>query len=104
MTNFAKSMLSLSLVAIAATAAPAFADTGKSMAVGYHDLNLSTPEGQAALTKRISRAADAVCADGSQATDLSMRQAYKACRTQAINSATTAIAAKTAPSTSLATR
>ena len=103
MTNFAKSMLSLSLVAIAATTAPAFADTGKSMAVGYHDLNLSTPEGQAVLAKRISRAADAVCAEA-KSQDLAMRQAYKACRTQAINSASTAIAAKTAPSTSLATR
>ena len=103
MTNFAKSMLSLSLVAIAATATPTFAETGKSMAVGYHDLNLSTPEGQAALTKRISRAADAVCAEA-KSQDLAMRQAYKACRTQAINSANTAIAAKTSPSTSLATR
>ena len=103
MTNFAKSMLSLSLVAIAATAAPAFADTGKSMAVGYHDLNLSTQDGQAVLAKRISRAADAVCAEA-KSQDLAMRQAYKACRTQAINSANTAIAAKTSPSTSLATR
>lgn len=104
MTNFAKSVLSLSLIAIAATTAPAFAETGNSMAVSYHDLNLATQEGKAALTKRINRAADAVCAEANQTGNLAMRRAYSACRNVAIKSAESAIAAKAAPTTSLATR
>ena len=50
-------------LAMAVTATPALAGSGDvaSKSVGYADLNLSTPEGQARLDQRIESAAKSVC-------------------------------------------
>lgn len=58
-----KKTLALSLLgaAIVATPASAQTDAGQSLTVQFDDLNLSTPEGQKALDKRIETAAREVC-------------------------------------------
>lgn len=50
-------------LALAFTASPALAGTSdvSSQSVGYADLNLATPEGQARLERRIDAAAKSVC-------------------------------------------
>ena len=52
---------------LSASAAPAAAQT-VSVAVDYADLDLTSPQGQSALDKRIDRAARQICESGQQRT------------------------------------
>ena len=76
------------VLAMLAAGAPAIAAdaAGNSTVVRYNDLNLSTPEGEAALNRRIAKAADKVCwqADG---PTLNEHLQYDACRSTALASA-----------------
>jgi UrcA family protein len=76
------------ILATAASASPAqAADTvTNTTTVRYHDLDLATPAGEAALHQRIARAAKHVCwqADGPTLDD---QARFDACRTNAIASA-----------------
>lgn len=76
------------ILATAAIAAPArAADTvTNTTAVRYHDLDLTSPAGEAALRQRIARAANTVCwqADG---PTLDEHARFDACRATAIASA-----------------
>lgn len=88
--------LSLALVAalgLALPAAPALAEK-HSVSVEYSDLNLGTPEGQAALDRRILKAAERVC-DANRAktgTRLENREARE-CVTMAAKQVRSQIAA-----------
>ncbi len=58
MARWTKMALPLALVALAA---PALADTSKSVKVDYSDLDLSTPAGQKKFASRVMTASRAVC-------------------------------------------
>jgi UrcA family protein len=53
-----------------------------SVTVSYADLNLATPEGMAALTRRIDRAADRVC-ERANPLDLRSSEAWQECKNKA---------------------
>ncbi len=53
-----KTLITLTVAAMAATAVPATAET---VGVQYRDLNLETSEGQRALERRIDKAARTAC-------------------------------------------
>lgn len=55
--------IAIATIAMAFTASPVLAGSGElpSKSVGYADLNLGTPEGQASLDQRIDAAAKSVC-------------------------------------------
>jgi len=90
----------LTLTALAAgpaLAAPALADENapRRVAVSYADLNLNTSGGQAVLTARIHRAAEAVCGPEPDSRDVKAQMAFRRCMKQSID---TAVAAVPAPS------
>ncbi|MCB2065714.1 MAG: UrcA family protein [Erythrobacter sp.] len=61
-SNVIKTGLAAAIAASAALAVPAAAaEQGESVRVRYSDLNLSTDQGQAALQRRLERAAEEVC-------------------------------------------
>ena len=78
-------LLLIPLTLAASFAAPATA-APRSVAVSYADLDLSRPAGVAALDRRLSRAADAVCGPV-DARDLRASAAARACRTAALSAA-----------------
>ena len=84
----AKIFLSTALPVLTILATPALAASpaGNSTVVHYSDLNLATENGQAALNRRVAKAADNVCwqADGPTLTD---HEQYAACRSTALASA-----------------
>ncbi|NMW32683.1 UrcA family protein [Altererythrobacter sp. RZ02] len=53
-----KTLISLATMAALAATTPAYAET---KSVDYRDLNLASPQGQAALQKRLDHAAREVC-------------------------------------------
>lgn len=63
MTKTIKAGLAAAIAASTVLAAPAFAADGvtRTVSVRYSDLDLSTQEGQAALERRLDRAAERVC-------------------------------------------
>jgi UrcA family protein len=74
----------LALAALAATAAaPAIAQSSDSVAVGYGDLNLSSPAGREALERRVGAAARQVCGEY-QPLELKMIALSRACRARAL--------------------
>ncbi len=56
---------------------------GQSLSVNTADLDLSSPQGQERLNRRIDVAAKEVCDDGSSIRDLVMRRAIRECLTKA---------------------
>jgi UrcA family protein len=75
-----------STVLLAATAAPAVAQSGggaPQTVVSYADLNLSSSAGRTELQQRLSHAVDMVCPTSSQRMGLDQRAAYDSCRKQA---------------------
>ena len=56
-----KAGLAAAMIAGTMAATPALAEKAESVRVTYHDLNLTTPGGLAALDRRIDRAAMRVC-------------------------------------------
>ncbi|HTJ64152.1 MAG TPA: UrcA family protein [Alphaproteobacteria bacterium] len=86
--TLSRSLPALAILAAATLAAPAFAGESDvpTKVVHFRDLDLATTEGEAALTRRIAKAADDVCwrADGPTLTD---HERYAACRSTAIASA-----------------
>lgn len=77
----------LALAALAA-AAPAVAATPDSVAVGYSDLNLSSPAGREAFEGRVAAAARLVCGEY-QPLQLKMIAISRACQARAIAAAET---------------
>jgi UrcA family protein len=75
-------------LAAVALAAPAFAQESDAHTkiVHYQDLNLATPEGEAALKHRVARAAEDVCWEADGPT-LDQHDHYLACRSTALSSA-----------------
>ena len=75
-------------LAAAALAAPAFAQESDvhTKIVHYGDLNVATPEGEAALKHRVARAADDVCWEADGPT-IDRHDQYLACRSTAMASA-----------------
>jgi UrcA family protein len=65
-----------------ANAHSAVADEAPSRTVAYRDLNLSSPEGVAALRRRVSQAVQLVCGD-SDSRDLATVNAVHTCRSTA---------------------
>jgi UrcA family protein len=74
----------LALAALAA--APAFAETPDSVAVGYSDLNLSSPAGREAFDGRVATAARQVCGEY-RPLELKMIAISRACQARAIAAA-----------------
>ncbi len=75
---------SLLAAAIVATPATAQSDGGQSLTVQFDDLNLSTPEGQKALDKRVETAAREVCGVDKKRTGTRIQSnARKQCLEQA---------------------
>lgn len=60
---------------------------GQSLSINTADLNLSSPQGQERLSRRIDAAAKEVCEVGSSIHDLTMRRAVKECVAKAKNQA-----------------
>jgi UrcA family protein len=77
----------LALAALAA-ASPAFAQSPDSVAVGFSDLNLSSPAGRQAFEGRIAAAARLVCGEY-QPLQLREIAISRACQARAIASAET---------------
>lgn len=77
--------------------APADDQTGRTAIVGFHDLDLSTSAGRAALDRRVKRAVKHVCevAGPNSPTDFDR---IGACREQALKDATRQIELAAAPS------
>ncbi|MBC7160260.1 MAG: UrcA family protein [Porphyrobacter sp.] len=74
------------LAAVPATAAPARAEAPPSISVAYGDLDLTTPEGEAELTRRVRKAALRVCrfrADGSVNDATAEQACYRQARVRA---------------------
>lgn len=78
--------LCLALVAASLAASAASAQDQQSVRVRFEDLNLNTRAGVAALERRLSNAADAVC-DVSRARDLAGRSLEQRCRAEALAAA-----------------
>lgn len=79
-------MLTLaSLILIAAAPAPQSADT-RIVPVAHHDLDLSTPRGQAELDRRMRRAAAVACQTPSY-TDVASAHRIRACVATALTQA-----------------
>ena len=72
----------LPALALAATAAPAFAAPA-SIAVPYGDLDLTKEAGQKTLDIRLARAARQLCGGVTSARDLQRMSAYRACLAEA---------------------
>ncbi len=75
-------------LALAAAAAPAFAEQGspKEVAVAYGDLEITQPEGARALYVRIRAAARQVCAPA-EGRAAGQQVAWNACRREALDRA-----------------
>jgi UrcA family protein len=90
----APTLMAVSLAMVApALAAPAQADDAapRRMAVSYADLNLDTGDGQAVLTARIHRAAEAVCGPEPDSRDVKALMAFDGCMQQSVGAAVSAI-------------
>jgi UrcA family protein len=75
--------LALAALAATASAAPAIAQSSDSVAVGYGDLNLSSPAGREAFERRVGAAARQVCGEY-QPLELKMIALSRACRARAL--------------------
>jgi UrcA family protein len=96
LTAFTLTALALtSLAAGPVLAAPALTDENapRRVAVSYADLNLDTAGGQAVLTARIHRAAEAVCGPEPDSRDVKAQMAFRRCMKQSIDTAAAAIPA-----------
>lgn len=85
--------LAAALTATASIAVPAHAAPTRK--VSYADLDLSSPDGQAELQRRISRAARQVClyqADGAVIPTEAQKKCFRQARTQATQRLATLIA------------
>ncbi len=96
MNRFANTLIAVSVL----FAAPGIAqakitetETGMTMGVKVSDLNLATPEGQAALQRRIAQAATIVCGGYSDDRTLQMKALYGKCYNKAKADAMVAAAA-----------
>ncbi len=85
----------LTAAALGLTATASLAQT--SVVVHYADLDIASPEGQATLARRISRAADTVCGATNGVTDLGTQRAQRNCSRQAQATAMKTLAEKAAP-------
>ncbi|MBC7520788.1 MAG: UrcA family protein [Sandarakinorhabdus sp.] len=65
--------------------------------VRYSDLNLASPDGKAALAKRIEIAANTACGVGANQRDLALISQASRCHAEAVATANVAIASVTAP-------
>jgi UrcA family protein len=92
-TRYALAALAaLTLIAGPALAAPAQTDDApRQAAVPCGDLNLNTPSGQAILTARIHRAAEAVCGPEPDSRDVKAQMAFRGCLKQSVDTAVAAI-------------
>ncbi|WP_095011460.1 UrcA family protein [Tsuneonella mangrovi] len=82
-------------IALVAVASPAMAQEPKTVIVGYHDIDITTQEGQAELDHRIAHAIRRACRTTSwwNEEDLSeIRQCVKAARASAADQRQVAIA------------
>lgn len=86
---YRKSILAAGLIGLAFASQPAFA---RSIAVPYHDLNLSSPEGQQALDSRVRAAARKVCEITTGRSTLHEMVAERECYDDALSSARKAVA------------
>jgi UrcA family protein len=79
----------LTLTAGPALARPAQADdeAPRQATVSYADLNLNTAGGQAVLTARLHRAAEAVCGPEPDSRDVKAQMAFQRCMKQSLNTA-----------------
>ncbi|WP_338466967.1 UrcA family protein [Novosphingobium sp. ZN18A2] len=84
-----KTILAAGLIGLAFASQPAFA---KSVKVPYHDLDLSTPQGQQALDRRVRSAARSVCDVSSRRVSLNEWVAARDCYQDAVSSARKAYA------------
>lgn len=65
---FKKTPIAAALLGLALTAAPAFAEEPVKIQVTYKDLDLTTPEGQRTLDRRLDNAAREACGYGQHVT------------------------------------
>jgi UrcA family protein len=91
-------LIALAAAASALTALPVAAERN-SISIAYRDLNLATPEGQAALDHRISKAARAMCGVDELSTGTRLRSGeaiacYREAKAQAKKQVAAAIAAQ----------
>jgi len=79
--------LALSVISVSASAADTIVPNGLAHPVKLDDLNLATPEGQAAARERITSLARTLCSRVSEANDLGHHAHYVACVASATNNA-----------------
>lgn len=91
--NMIKSTLTAATLGLALIATPAMADAGETVSIEYRDLNLSSPEGQKRLDRRINQAAAKICGlrESRSGTRLSSRKS-KECYEKARQSAAKQVA------------
>jgi UrcA family protein len=93
-------------VMIAASAMPAAAQDVMQVHVSFADLNLSNPDGQAALAHRVARAVDEVCGSENEVSFESARLVRR-CRDDAfkgVNASVQAAIAQSSKTTLMASR